>query len=426
MSTSLRPAPIDLAKGTEGARTVQTVRRPSPVAKPLSSSELPDRAWIEINTDRLRRNYELICQHKAAGVKLLSVVKDDGYGHGAEVVAGAALAAGAEFLALATVEEAVRLRDRGIRCKILLLGDRHSGELPWCIDSDLTCCVSEAGAIHELAKAAARAGIRVPVHLKINTGMNRYGVRWDCTAELAEEIRTSGWLYLEGALTHFAQSEDADKTFALLQLSRFQEALEALTARGVVPELRHACNSGGFLDLPQAHFEMVRLGILGLGVFPSPVCKRIPGIEPVMAVKARVAAIQRLEAGDSVGYGMRYTASSPRRIALLPIGYGDGYPRASNQGCALIQGQRAPIVGMVSMDAISVDITHIRTAQVGDVAVLMGEQGDEEISVHDIALLKNSIAYDVFTSWRARLPRIYVGNGVAPAKEQGSVIFTAL
>jgi len=273
---------------------------------------------------------------------------------------------------------------------------------------DLTCCVSEASTVRKLGQLAARAAKRVPVHLKINTGMNRYGVHWSQAAALAGTIGASPSLVFEGALTHFAQSDETDKTFALLQLSRFQDALAAMARHGQSPKLRHTCNSGGFLDLPSAHYDMVRLGILPLGVFPSSVCRRIPGLEPVMAVKARIAATQLLQAGDSVGYGMRFTADTPRRIAVLPIGYGDGFPRVRNQGCALIRGKRAPLIGGVAMDAITVDVTDIPGAEVGEEAVLMGRQGTEEISVHDIAKLKNSVSYDVLTGWRARLPRIYL------------------
>ena len=208
-------------------------------------------------------------------------------------------------------------------------------------------------------------------------------------------------------LSHFAQSDEADKSFALLQLSRFKEALEAVRATGLSTGCRHLCNSGGFLDLPQAHFDMVRLGILPLGVFPSSVCRRIAGIQSVMTAKARIAGIQHLQPGDSVGYGMRYTAAAARRIAVLPIGYGDGFPRVRNQGFALVRGRRAPLVGGVAMDALTVDITEIPSARLWDEAVLMGRQGEEEITVHEIAKLKNSVSYDVLTGWRARLPRIY-------------------
>ncbi len=386
-----------------------SLRHPSqPARSPRVFPSPPRPAWVEIDLGRLRGNFQRINRDKPPGLKILSVVKDEAYGHGAPAVAEAALAAGATFLALSTVEEAVNLRDQGIQARLLLLGDRQEQELSWCIGYDLTCCVSEAATVTKLGQLAIRARKRVPVHLKINTGMNRYGVRWDQAASLAALIVSTKSLVLEGVLSHFAQSDEADKTMALLQLARFKEALAGLAAIGQGSRLRHLCNSGGFLDLPQAHFDMVRLGILPLGVFPSSVCRRISGIQPVMSVKARIAAIQTLQPGDTVGYGMRYTAASPRRIAVLPIGYGDGFPRVRNQGSALIHGRRAPLVGGVAMDALTVDITDIPAAGLWDEAVLMGAQGQEEISVHEVARLKGSVSYDVLTAWRARLPRVYV------------------
>lgn len=378
-----------------------------------SNDRPPRPAWIEIDVARWRRNFQLILQDLPPGLQLLSVVKDEAYGHGLLPGARIASESGVKFLAVSTVEEAMKLRDGGIRERILLLGDRMENELPWCVAHDLTCCVSEPGIVTKLAVLAARSGKPAAVHLKINTGMNRYGVRWNEAVPLAEKIAATKSLVLEGALSHFAQSDETDKTFALLQLARYAEALLAIEARGISLSLRHLCNSGGFLDLPPAHFDMVRMGILPLGVFPSSVCRRIAGISAVMSVKARIAAIQNLQPGDHVGYGMRYTATEPRRIAVLPIGYGDGFPRVRNLGHALIHGKRAPVVGGVSMDALTVDITEIAEAKLWDVAVLMGEQGGDEISVHDIAKLKNSASYDVLCSWRGRLPRIYVNDEAA-------------
>src|SRR5262249_40765019 len=159
------------------------------------------------------------------------------------------------------------------------------------------------------------------------TGMSRYGVRWDEALPLVEQICSEKSLLLEGGMTHFAQSDETDKTFANLQISRFDEVMRSIAGNGIDVKSQHLCNSGGFLDLPHAHRDMVRVGILMYGVFPSTVCRRIAGIEPVMSVKARIAAIQRLKPSEVVGYGMRYTATSERRIAVLPIGYGDGFPR---------------------------------------------------------------------------------------------------
>ena len=383
------------------------------VVEQVLLDSLPRPAWVEIDLRRLRQNFELIRRDKPAGLQILSVIKDEAYGHGALAVAQAALACGASFLGLSTLEEGVTLRQRGVRARLLLLGDREERELPWCIAHDLTCCVSEPHSVAALGELAARAGKRVPVHLKINTGMNRYGVRWSEAAALAAQIAATKPLLLEGVLSHFAQSDEADKTFALEQLARFEQVLRELAALGLAVKFKHLCNSGGFLDLPEAHFDMVRLGILPLGVFPSTVCRRIPGIEPVMSVKARIVAIQALEPGDTVGYGMRYKATSPRRIAVLALGYGDGFPRVRNQGCVLVHGQRCPLVGGVAMDAITVDITDVPAAGMGDEAVVMGRQGEDEISVHEVARLKNSVSYDVLVGWRARLPKVYVNEAAA-------------
>jgi alanine racemase len=362
-------------------------------------------AWTEIDLGRLRNNLRLIRRDLPRTAQLLAVVKDEAYGHGALDVARIALEEGAWGCGLSTLEEAMSLREAGITAPLLLLGERQEAELPWCVDHHLTVCVNEPHAVRMLAGLAAKAGRRVPVHLKVQTGMSRYGVRWDEALPLVEQIVAEKSLSLEGVMTHFAQSDETDKTFANLQLSRFIDVLQGLAARGISVKLRHACNSGGFLDLPHAHLDMVRVGILLYGVFPSSVCRRIPGIEPVMSVKARIAAIQKLKPGEVVGYGMRYAAPAERRIAVLPIGYGDGFPRVRNTGGALIRGRRAPLIGGIAMDALMVDITDIPAAQLWDEAVIMGRQGDDEITVHDIAKLKNSVSYDVLTNWRLRLRR---------------------
>ena len=374
-------------------------------------------AWTEIDLGKLRHNLQLIRRDLPKAVRLLAVVKDEAYGHGALDVARIALEEGAWGFGLSTLEEAMSLRDAGITAPLLLLGERQEAELPWCVEHNLTVCVNEPHTIHKLARLAARAGKRMPVHLKVQTGMSRYGVRWDEALPLIEQILAEKSLQLEGAMTHFAQSDETDKTFANLQFSRFTEVLRALEQRKISVPIRHTCNSGGFLDLPHAHLDMVRPGILIYGVFPSSVCRRIPGIEPVMSVKARIAAIQKLKPGEVVGYGMRYTAPSERRIAVLPIGYGDGFPRVRNQGGALIHGKRAPLIGGIAMDALTVDITDIPQAQMWDEAVIMGRQGSEEITVHDMAKLKNSVSYDVLTNWRLRLRRKAV-NGVTANKHE--------
>ncbi|MBC8096889.1 MAG: alanine racemase, partial [Akkermansiaceae bacterium] len=378
-------------------------------------------AWVEIDLGHLRRNLQLIRRDLPPRVKLMAVVKDEAYGHGSLDVARISLEEGAEWLGLSTLEEAMTLRDGGITAPLLLLGERQEAELPWCVQHDLTVCVNEPHTVELLARVAAKVGKRVPVHVKINTGMSRYGVRWDESLPLLQTICSEKSLRLEGVMSHFSQSDETDKTFANLQISRFDEVMRGLAEHGIKAGQQHLCNSGGYLDLPQAHRDMVRVGILMYGIFPSTVCRRLDGIQPVMSVKARVAAIQTLKPGEVVGYGMRYTATSTRRIAVLPIGYGDGFPRVRNLGGALIHGQRAPLIGGIAMDALMVDITDIPGARMWDEAVIMGRQGAEEITVHDLAKLKNSVSYEVLTSWRLRLRRKFVNE-----KEARSENFTEI
>jgi alanine racemase len=372
----------------------------------LNSENFPLRpAWTEIDLGKLRRNLQLIRADLPKHVKLLAVVKDEAYGHGALDVARIALEEGAWGFGLSNLEEGLSLRDAGIKAPLILLGERQEAELEWCVAHDLTICVNEPHTVHALAKIAAKFDKRVPVHLKVNTGMSRYGVRWDEALPLVEKILAEKSLELQGAMMHFAQSDELDKTFANLQFSRFKDVLDTLERKNIHLKLRHCCNSGGFLDLPKYHLDMVRPGILLYGVFPSQVCRQIPGIEPVMSVKAKIAAIQKLKPGEVVGYGMRYTAKTERRIAILPIGYGDGFPRVRNEGGALIHGKRAPLIGGIAMDALMVDITDIPQAKMWDEAVIMGRQGGDEITVRDIATLKKSVTYDVLTNWRLRLRR---------------------
>jgi len=365
-------------------------------------------AWVEIDLQRLKRNYELIHRDKPAGLKILAIVKDEAYGHGAVAVSKVALHCGADFLGVSDLDEALTLRDAGITAPILLLYERQEREIPWCVERDLTCCVADPAIIRAFAAEAAKRGKRIPVHLKINTGMNRYGARWDQAGPVIDLIASLPSLRLEGVVSHFSMSDELDKSYALMQLANFQHVLKELDARKIKVPLRHIGNSGGFLDLPQAHFDMVRVGILQYGVFPSQVCRRIAGIEPVMSVKARVCCVQNLKPGDKVSYGMRYEAPSDRRIAVLPIGYGDGFPRVRNAGFVLLRGKRAPIIGSAAMDALMVDITDIPEAQLWDEAVIMGRQGNEEISVHEVAKLKNSVSYDILVSWKFRMPRVYL------------------
>ena len=370
------------------------------------SAEPP--AWIEIDLRQFRRNWDAITSYRPAGVGLAFVCKDDAYGHGAEQLAYVALEHGAEMLVVAALDEALKLRASGISAPILILGERTPSEYEICAKHKFAASVGSHAGLAELKQTVKQHGIAVPIHLKFDTGMSRYGFRWSEGAAIFRELRSSPEIMVEGIMSHFAMSDELDKTFANLQLTRFTEALSAAEAAGFKIKYRHICNSGGFLDLPEAHFNLVRTGILPLGVFPSKVCRRLDGIAPIMSVKSRIAAVKTLEPGDHVGYGMRFTAQKKMRSAVIPIGYGFGYPRVRNQGHVLIHGMRAPIIGGVSMDAMTVDITDIIDAKQWDEVTLLGRNQQDEITIHDIAALKNSVSYDAMVSWSARLPRLYL------------------
>jgi alanine racemase len=369
------------------------------------------RAWVEIDVAAWRKNFALINADKTPSLRIAAVLKDDAYGHGAIRGAQIALEAGVAFIAVVTLDEAIELRAAGIRSPIMILGQRLPNEIDACFANDLTICLHDAEMIQLAAANAEKRGVRARVHLEVDTGMSRYGARWTEAPALATKIAESKGLDLEGVMSHFAMSDELDKTFANLQRARFEEALDGMARRGIVPRIRHISNSGGFVDLHEARYEMVRVGILPVGVYPSKVCRRLPGMAPVMSVKTRIVHIQNLQAGDKVGYGMRYTAPDARRIAVLPIGYGDGFPRVRNEGAVLIAGKRAPLVGGTSMDATTVDITDIPEAKLWDEVVVMGAQGGEMIDVNEVAALKKSVSYDILTNWRHRLKRVYVEKG---------------
>jgi alanine racemase len=365
-------------------------------------------AWLEIDLGILKANFDLILRDKPSAVDLCSVVKDEAYGHGALRVARTAAQAGLTTFAVSTLEEALELRQDQLPGSVLLLGERPSEEMEWCVRHNIQFCVSRPECLPELERLAAHLRQTARVHVKIDTGMSRYGVRWTDAPALIESVTRSEWISLAGLMSHFAMSDESDKTFAHQQLARFHVVLDQLRNQGIPAGARHMCNSGGYLDLPEAHFDMVRIGLLPLGVYPSKACRRIPGLRPVLEVKSRLASIQNIQAGDNVGYGLRFQAPSPRRIGVLPIGYGDGYPRLRNQGHVLIHGKRAPITGANAMDAMMVDLTDIPEARFWDEAVLLGQQGDEQISVHDLAGWGNTVSYDILSGWRSRLPKLYV------------------
>ena len=367
----------------------------------------PRSAWVQVDLDQLARNWEILRREVPASVSLMFVAKDNAYGLGAVEAARVALEGHADSLAVFTLGEAQELRDAGITAPILLLGERVADEVPHVLELDLEPCVGSIEMAEAFSRAGRTRGRPVPIHLKVNTGMNRFGFSWRNVDSWGPILKTLPALEFRGALSHFAQSDELDKGFARTQSQRFEGVLERLAILSIQPQWIHHCNSGGVLDLPDAHFNRVRVGLLAQGVYPSEVCRRLEGVLPVLSLRARLTAIQELEIGDTVGYGMRWRAERPSRIGVLSVGYGDGYPRLRNQGQALLHGRRVPIVGGVTMDALMIDLTDVPEAQLGDEAVLLGTQGTDCITVQELARLSGTVTYDVLAGFRARLPRVY-------------------
>jgi len=367
-------------------------------------------AWVEINLAQLRRNLEIIRADMPPALKWCSVVKDQAYGHGAVEIARETVRAGATHLAVATLDEAIELRQAELGVPILIFGERPQSEFECCIENNFAIFVNDVAQANQVDTAARTQAKRAHIHVEVDTGLNRYGVRWTKATSVIEKILQLANLQLAGIMTHFAMSDELDKTFAHEQLRRFEEVTRQLRDCKILPAksiLLHTCNTGGYLDIPQTHFDMVRLGILPLGVYPSKVCRRIPDLLPIMSVKTRLAAIKQIEPGDTVGYGMRYRAESARTIAVLPIGYGDGFPRVRNTGYVLVHGERAPIIGGNAMDAMMIDITGIPATPLWDEVVIMGKQEGDEISVHDLAVWGGTVSYDIMTRWSVRMPRVH-------------------
>ncbi len=370
------------------------------------------RAWIEIDRKILKENFRLIFRDKPDSLKVLAVTKDDALGHGIVEFAMEAREAGCDCLGVACVSEGILLRQAGFdKIPILIFGERADEEIPVCVQNDFSLQVQSKTTAELISKYSRRVGKVTGIHFKVDTGMGRFGVRWDRATEVYRSLLDLEAIRLDGIMTHFAQSDEADKEFAVRQQKRFEQVVEQLREGGILPPLVHCCNSGGYLDLPSAHGNMVRIGTLPTGVYPSKVCRRIRidgrELRPVMSVFTKVAFLKRLFPGDSVGYGMHYAADRERVIAVLPFGYGDGYPRLRNRGHVLIRGNKAPIVGGNSMDATMVDVTEIPDVRRGDKVVVLGRQKEREITAMMLADWAGTVTYQILSNWSPRLNRFF-------------------
>ena len=365
--------------------------------------------WGEVDLAAVRANARALLA-VADPAALLAVVKADAYGHGAIPVARAALEAGATWLGVALVEEGVALRQAGIDAPVLVLSEPAPAAAPTVVAHRLTPVVYTAPGIEALAKAVAEAGVGapLPVHLKVDTGMHRVGCSPDDALALVGVIEARPELTLEGVCTHFAVADDPDDPYTAGQLEQFEVFLDALAASGRPRPIVHAANSAGLLAHPSSRYDLVRCGIALYGVAPAPALADRVALEPVLSLRAGVAHVKTLTAGERLSYGLRYELTHDSRIATVPVGYADGVPRnlALAGGQALIGGRRHPIAGTITMDQLMVDVGDVEV-EVGDEVVLLGRQGDEAITADEWAERLGTIAYEVVTGIGPRVPRRY-------------------
>jgi alanine racemase len=365
--------------------------------------------WAEIDLAAVRANVATF-RELSRPAALLAVVKADGYGHGAVPVARAALEAGASALGVALVEEGIELRDAGVDAPILVLSEPVPDAAASVVAFGLTPVVYTLAGIDALAKAVADRGVRerLGVHLKVDTGMHRVGCSPGDAVELASQVVDRPELELAGVCTHLAVADEPGNAYTGEQLAQFDAVLAELRARGIPTGVVHACNTAGAIAWPAARRDLVRVGIGCYGIAPADALEGNVGLQPAMAVKARVSHVKDLPAGAGVSYGLRYTTVRPARIATVPIGYADGVPRELPErgGTALVHGRRCPMAGTVTMDQLMLDVGDL-PVEVGDEVVLLGRQGDEEITAADWAHAMGTIAYTIVCGIGPRVPRVY-------------------
>ena len=393
---------------------------PSPPSRdpvPVTGTGRPDmqelrgratrRAWAEIDLGAVRDNVRSLRAALRGTPRLMAVVKADAYGHGAVAVSRAALAAGAEWLGVATTDEGVELRRAGITSPILLLGSTPAEDAETAVAHDLSVTVFQPEIAGALSQAASRTGRQAKIHFKVDTGMGRIGVAPSDAAAVLRQVSAYAGIVVEGCFTHFATADEADLGPTRKQLETFLAVLRGVVGRGLPIGLRHAANSAAFLALPEAHFDIVRAGIAVYGVPPAPhLAGRVP-LRRVMRLRARVAHTKRVPSGTPIGYGHTYRAPRETRIATIPIGYADGYPRLAGETReVLLNGRRARVVGRIAMDQCMVD-AGVLPVEVGDEVEIWGEK----VPVEEVAATAQTIAYEVLTHVGRRVPRVFVQDG---------------
>jgi alanine racemase len=369
-------------------------------------------SWAEIDLDALAANVRAFRRHCGGKVEIIAVVKANAYGHGAELISRAALAAGAGRLAVHRWQEGAELRFAGIEAPILIMGYSSLASAGEMAALKLTPTVTTLEFAAAFAEASAEAPRPAPVHVKLDTGMGRHGLLLDEAADFIADLKRFSSLQVEGLFTHFAAADDQSLTYARRQLENFNRVCTELKRRGLLPPIRHCCNSAGAMVLPEAHFEAVRPGLSLYGMNPFDYGPPPLPLRPVLTLKSRVVRLRTLPAGSAIGYGCTYVTPEAMRVALAPVGYGDGYHRLlSHRAQVLVGGRRAAVLGRVSMDQIVVDVSHIPEVKMEDEVVLIGSQGKETISAEEVAVWAQTINYEVTTSLLPRLPRLPSGTG---------------
>ena len=367
--------------------------------------------WADIDLDNLAFNFRSARKFIGDDVKYMAVVKADAYGHGAVQCAKRLEAEGVDWFGVALPEEGVELRHAGIRKLILCLGGFWDGQASVALNHNLTPVIYQTAQAELLNAEAASRGTAVSIHVKIDTGMGRIGVRYDEVAEFARRLRGLDHLRLEGLMTHFAVADDLEQNdFTDLQMKRFDDAVGAFREMGFNPSYLDLANSPGAVAHPASRGNMVRLGgiLYGLGgdVLPGGIDK--PELKPVLSLRTRIAHLKTVPAGETIGYGRTFTTGRESTIATIPIGYHDGYHRVlSNVGRAIVRGIKVPVAGRLSMDWTMLDVSDVDSVSIGDEVVLIGEQGGNEIRAEDIAAASNTISYEVTCGINGRVPRIY-------------------
>lgn len=373
------------------------------------------RVYAKIDLDAIASNMERMKSNLKPNTKIIAVIKADGYGHGAVQIAQ--MLENVDYIwgyAVATLDEAVVLKTEGMKKPILVLGCVFPDQYMEMLKYDIRMNVYTEEMAEAISQMAAREGMTAYMHIKLDTGMARLG--FDTSEESVDAIhRISAMknVCMEGIFTHFAKADEADKTFTQKQIQDFTWMTQRLKEKGVEFQYEHCANSAAIIDVPDAHFDLVRAGISTFGLYPSDeVNKECVRLKPALALKSHVAFVKEIEVGTPISYGGTFVSEKPMTIATIPVGYADGYPRnLSNLGYVLIRGKRAPIVGRVCMDQFMVDVTDIEGVSFGDNVTLIGKDGKETISVEDLSNLSGRFNYEFICDLGKRIPRVYVRDG---------------